>query len=496
MKLTHPRFISIAISPTLVKVAQVTSNGIVEHVARQAVEKGTAHTALRQILSKFQTKGAGIICTVPGDVATTKNLDVPSASHEEIESILTLQASRVTPFSKDEILTGYLKLGSPKPNFTRVLLIIVNREMVKEKLDVFKSAGLQADTVIFVPEAVVRFYAQALRIKKTDAPLALLDVGLQNTNFIVESQGVAVMTRNIPIGLEQMAGDAGSGKQLVEEIRTSVSAYEQEGIGPKIGKACLTTSHPSMAGLDTLLAEALGVNVETVPYTKYVKGSKQATTTLNMDFIDDPALDIISVGVMAAMCQAELVPQEIKDQRTLVERGHETMKAGALVLLMLFFVGGALLSKVYFKDQFLKQNLIAKYSQQMNEVKGLENTIAKARILHQYLETRVLPLEVMRELYRLIPKEIYLTSIKLDDADNLTIQGVSESMSKVFGFVTALEDSPFFDSVKTKSTASKKDRGKDVATFEIGMKLVADGSAPAAATAKAPGGDAAKPEKK
>ena len=131
MNLKHPRFISISVTPTLVKAAQVTSAGVVEKIAKQSVEKGTAHIALRQILAKFQTKGAGIICTVPGDVVTTKNLDVPSASHEEIESILTLQASRVTPYSKDEILTGYLKLGSPKPNFTRVLLIIVNRKTVK-----------------------------------------------------------------------------------------------------------------------------------------------------------------------------------------------------------------------------------------------------------------------------------------------------------------------------------------------------------------------------
>jgi Tfp pilus assembly PilM family ATPase/Tfp pilus assembly protein PilN len=496
MKLKKPRFICISISSTLVKAAQVTSSGVVEQVAKQAFEKETAHIALKQILSKFQTKGAGIICTVPGDVATTKNLDVPSASHEEIESILTLQASRVTPYSKDEILTGYLKLGSPKPHFTRVLLIIVNREMVKEKLDVFRSAGLQTDTVIFAPEAVVLFYAQALHIKKSDPPIALLDVGLQNTNFIVESQGVAVMTRNIPIGLEQLAGDAEVSKQLVEEIKTSANAYEQEGIGPKIGKACFTTSHTAMAGLDALVAEALGVKVETVPYTKYVKGSKQITTTLNMDFIDDPVLDIISAGVTAANCQAELVPQEIKDQRSLLERGRETMKAGTLVLVTLFFIAGALLSKVYFKDQFLKQNLIARYSQQVEEVKSLENTIAKARMLNQYLETRALPLEVIRELYRLIPKEIYLNAIRLDDAGNLSIQGISDSMSKVFAFVTALEDSPFFDNVKTKSTASKKDRGKDVATFEIGMKLVLGGPAQAAATTKTAPGDTAKPEKK
>ena len=109
----------------------------------------------------------------------------------------------------------------------------------------------------------------------------------------------------------------------------------------------------------------------------------------------------------------------------------------------------------------------------------LENTISKTRVLRQFLEMRTVPLETIHELYRIIPEEIYLTSINMDDAGNLALQGVSDSMSKVFSFVTALEDSPLFDGVKTKSTASKKDRGKDVATFEIVMKVIPESDASA-----------------
>jgi Tfp pilus assembly PilM family ATPase/Tfp pilus assembly protein PilN len=496
MKFKHPRFISISISSTLVKAAQVTSSGVVELVAKQAIEKGAANSALQEILTKFKTKGAGIICSVAGDISTTKTLDVPSAHPDEIESILALQATRFTPLSKDEILTGYVKLGSPKPNFSRVLLIVVNRETVKEKLDVFKVVGLHADTVIFSPEAIANLYAQALKIKKTDAPLALIDVGSQNTNFIVLSQGGVIMTRSIPVGFQQLSSDPESGKQLVEEIKVSVHTYEQEGVSPKIGKVCFTTSHAALAGLDALIAEAVGVKVEVVPFAKYVKASRETTAALSADFADESALDIIAAGAMIAKCQAELIPQEIKDQRTLVERGRETMKAGGLVLLSLFLIAGAMLSKVYFKEQFLKQNLIAKYSKQSAEVEGLERTIAKTRLLNDYLSARELPLEVIRELYHLIPQEIYLNAINLDNADNVSIQGISQSMSKVFALVTALEDSPFFEGVKTKSTASKKVGGKDVATFEITMKLVTRAAAPAASPVKEKAVETTVPEKK
>jgi Tfp pilus assembly protein PilN len=106
-----------------------------------------------------------------------------------------------------------------------------------------------------------------------------------------------------------------------------------------------------------------------------------------------------------------------------------------------------------------------------------------------------LPLEIIHELYRLIPQEIYLNGITLDSGGNLSVVGVSESMSKVFALVTALEDSPFFEGVKTKSTASKKVGGKDMATFELVMKLVTGASTPVAVEDKEKTIDTGKPEK-
>ncbi len=44
-------------------------------------------------------------------------------------------------------------------------------------------------------------------------------------------------------------------------------------------------------------------------------------------------------------------------------------------------------------------------------------------------------------------------------------------MSRVFTLVGALEESQLFKSVKTNSTTAKKERGKDVAAFELVFKL-------------------------
>ncbi len=111
MILKQSKFIAVSISASVVKLAQVTSAGVVEKLAQKAVSSGGMEAALREALTGFQTKSCGIICVMPGDVATTKHLDVPSVDREEIESIITLQASRHTPFNKEEIITSYVKIG-------------------------------------------------------------------------------------------------------------------------------------------------------------------------------------------------------------------------------------------------------------------------------------------------------------------------------------------------------------------------------------------------
>jgi Tfp pilus assembly PilM family ATPase/Tfp pilus assembly protein PilN len=473
MILKQSKFIAVSLGSSVVKVAQVTRSGSVEKLTQKAVFDNAVEPALRDALRGFDTRKAGIICVLPGDIATTKYIEVPSVEREEIESIIALQASRHTPFNKDEIITSYVKIRSPRPNFTSILLVVVKRDAVKEKLTVMRSVGLDTTAVLFAPEGIVRFYVPLVKPKKGEK-FALVDMASKNTNFIVVADGVPVMSRSIPGGIEDVVIDPAALRQVVQDVKASLDAFDQEGIS-RPSRIILTTDHAALTGMDKMLVEVTALPVQAMPYGAAVKGFKGFKEQLGKEFMDVSALDVIATGIAAAKCDADLVPQEIKDQRSVSEKGRETMKAGIFVLILLFFVGGGLLSRVYFKDLFLKQNLVAKYSEQKKEVVLLENMINKTRVLRDYLQARQLPLEAIRELYRIIPEEMYLSNISMDDLGNVTVQGVSESMSRVFSVVTLLEESPLFENVKTKSTTAKKDRGKDVAAFEIVLKLsVAD----------------------
>ena len=192
---------------------------------------------------------------------------------------------------------------------------------------------------------------------------------------------------------------------------------------------------------------------------------------LERDFADDSLTDVLAPAVTAGRCEVNLIPEEILMKRGVEQQSKEAMVTGVLVIVVLFLVGLILGSKNYFKETFLKQNLRAKYAGQHEEVLKLEKELHKTKIIRGLLDSRLTSLEVLRGLYAVIPKDIYLNSINATEDGIVTINGIAETTSRVYAFVSSLSESKPFDGVKTKSTTGKKDRGKDMIAFEIEFVL-------------------------
>ena len=471
-------YLSICLTEQFIKVAQVKSAGGVVKVARRNLTGATGDALTRELktaLAGFNPKKTHVLCVIPASVATTKNIEVPSVDPEEIKSIINLQAARHSPFSRDEILVGHINLGSYQANFTKVLLVIVNRNVVKERLKIFESAGLETHKVVFEPEGIARFYAKALNIKRDSAPVGIIDVGAQSTTVIIESRGTAAMCRSIPIGMGALASQGAEARdKLIVEIKTSLDSYRDEDIDKTPAYFILTSSQSIVKDLQPSLASVVGTPVQVTSFIDQLKAGGGLKKKLEKDFAEDTLTDVLAPAISAGRCEVNLIPEEILMKRSVEEQSREAMIAGVLVVVILMLVGFILGAKNYFKETFLKQNLRAKYAGQHEEVLKLEEELRKTKMVRELLNSRLSSLKILRGLYAVITKDIYLNSINETEDGVITINGIAETTSRVYAFVSSLSESKFFDGVKTKSTASKKDRGKDMVAFEIEFILNAN----------------------
>lgn len=465
-------YLSISVNEAVIKIAQVKTSGAVEKIAR-ATASGTSSDALAQalkpLLSGFDRK-APVVCAIAAAVATSKNIEIPSTDPQEIQSIINLQASRHTPYSREEVLIGYINLGGSSSS-TKVLLVIAHRNAIKDRLDALDKCGLSSDKVLFIPEGIGFLYARGLHLKKDSPPLGIIDFAVNSVNFLILSRGCVVFSRSIPLGIKQLVEQPDGAAKIADELQKSLGAYQGEEPESGVNSFVVTTEHEAVKNICGVLQEQLKAEVRLSPYVSLIKANA-VKTKLQREFADDSFLDVIAPVVALPKVEINLMPDELVMKRTVEQQSKDATVAGIFALLIMVLLGLTIMSKIYFKDTFLNKNLREQYAAQKGQVEELQERRARSKVIRDYLQGRMASLETIRELYRITPNQIYLTSVDLQEDGTLTLGGVSDSMSQVFSYVKALDDSPMFKDAKTKNTSAKKENGKDMAVFEVVLKLV------------------------
>ena len=453
------KYLTISINDGVIKAAQATASGSLEKVARvsftASLDGEEAAKALKSLLVPFNRQ-ASVICVIPANAATAKSIEVPSSDPEEIKSIINLQASRHTPYSREEVLITYINLGINASNNTRLLLVIVHRDMVKERISIL--------------EAQARFYVKALNIKKESTPSGVIDFSLNGTSYMVIAKGSLLFERHIPIGIKSILEGTDAVTRLQDELKKSMDAFTQEDGSDAPRSYLVTTSNEAVNNILPLLKEGLKIDLQVNAFSNFIKGPMDVRKKLQANFGDDSFLDVIAPASTVLKCEVNLMPEEMVLKKTVDRQSKEAIKTGVAAVILMVLIIAMVMSKIYFKDTFLNEKLRKEYAPQKAQVQMLQGQMNKAKLVQGYIKNRMVSLDIIHELYNITPNTVYLNNITVDEDGTVTIDGISDSMSQVFSYVKSLDDSSMFKDAKTKSTSTKKDNGKDVAAFEIEFK--------------------------
>lgn len=421
---------------------------------------------VRATAAEFKAKSPAVISIVPSYLAITKNIEVPSTDPREIKEIISLQAGRHTPYSRDEIIADYIEIGNYKNSYTKILLVIIARSSVKKHLEILDKAGLKLERVLLAAEALVVFVARALKIENDDPPFNILHVDETHTDFIVGFKSKPIFVRSIPIGTQQLLADKEQYEpKFVEELMRSLEAYQNEDIEKIPNMLIFTGATEQLGGLETRLNSSLHIPVKSFAYLKnspvVLEAARSVSLMKQLSF-----MHIIAALSFWDKLKVDLVPEETKVRKSLEERGKELIKTGVLILVNFVVIFFILATGIYFKGAHLKK-INDKYFSLSQDAKKLESEFDKISRVKGFLATRGYSLEVLTELYNIVNLEVQLNDIRFDEQGKFTLRGTAESMSAVFTLVEDLEKSKYFKEVKSKYTTKRKEGLKDVTDFEI-----------------------------
>lgn len=421
---------------------------------------------LKSCLSGLSVRSLSAISIVQSPLAITRNIEVPSQNVQEIEEIVNLQASRLTPYAREDIIIDYINVGTYRKNYTKLLLITVTRSLIKRQIDILFGAGIKIERICFSADAIAYAVSQVVNAGQDEGVVNILHINSNFTDFIIALKGKLIFVRGIPIGAEQIiSGKEQYHTRLIEEIKRSLEAYKVEDIEKSPQRLIFSGAIENLKELGSALNSTFRIPVTTLPYLKYVHLYQEALKA-PLPFERQSFLDVIAPLIAADRLRLNLILEEIKLKRLLEEKGKDVVKTGMFIMICFILICAILVSKIYFRGLYLRQ-LNSMYAQQHNEAQRLEEDFTRVRAVRNYLFLRGGSLSVLDALYNVIPSDVQLADIRFERQGRFTVRGSAASMASVFALIDDMGKTAYFKDVKSKYATKRKEAGRDMVDFEI-----------------------------
>lgn len=430
------------------------------------------NTSTDEMVSKLQTSIAELklnhprfVGAVPSHWVVTRNIEIPSRDVNEIREIVSLQATRHTPYARNEIIIDFLNLDVFKSVYTKVLLIIVPRTSVLRFYELALKLNMHVDKILFSPEAIARNTSKRLSLINEKLPVCLVRIDTATSDFLVMFRGALLFVRSIPIGAQHFSvAKEGYLIRFAEELKRSLESYQGENIDQNPSAFFLAGATAGLEDLDDMVLEALKLPVKRLSDLEGIAiraELKAQYTAQNWSF-----LHLMAPALSNTELEADLVPEENKISRSVEERSKEMIKTGILSMGLIGVLCIFLIGNLYFQKERIVQ-LSHRYDPIKKEAFALEEAYTHVQAVKNHLQSHGRSIEVLAELHRLMPRETYLNAIQYSDDGKLSIQGTSFSKPSIFQLVGTMESSALFKNVQTKHITGRTEEGKELADFEI-----------------------------
>jgi len=371
-------------------------------------------------------------------------------------------------------------LNIEKEGYSKVMLVIARRNLVNARIEVLQKAGIEVNKVAMSSEGLFNWFNIAyLReaspskekvyddVKIEAQALILVDVDSNYSDFIVIRKEKLVYTRNFLIGANHLFDQKERWKEkFVDEVVHSIGLYQNEERDAKIVKMFLGGAARYINDLSDLLSTKIDASIGFIDPLHNVRAHK------SVDILKNDTYKIISTSALLGMAldpgslELDLTSSELRIKRRMEEKRKRVTVTGVLAITI-FMVLSILFFMIYYNKSMYLLELKRKIAKVEKDAQEVERMRMCTVLVTRRLDAKKRSINVVHEISQLTPKEIYFTNINIEEEKQTILQGNASAMSNVFEFVTTLENSPFFENVKTTYTTTKKDKEGEYAKFEI-----------------------------
>lgn len=411
------------------------------------------------------TDDLNLIGFIPRRNTTIKYLKLPSSEKEEIDKMIAFEVEKKIPYEIEEITYDYKIQFVDSEGYAHLMLVIAHKRRVRDLIQNFERYNLVIDSVLLDVEVLCKWYN--FEYESNDIPVGVLDVDVDKINFIVVKNGVVDFSRNIPVGSKEFGKKENryALQKLKDVMGRSVEVYNKNS-QRNLSKIIITGAENNLDLIRKNLQSSFPNEFEIRSCFENVslgfaseKFKKEGTQFLSFTYLVGAAL---SYGEM----EFDFLPSEKKAKKELERKKSVIKKIGILLSFLLIVI----MILIGYKFYYLSKKLFILNQKLKNvapKAKKIEKKVSLIRKLSKYLKDRDYSLDILREIYVRIPDKIHLNHLEFSRGREVILRGEAKKIPHVFSFVSELEESDKFNSVKADRVNVSENTQKNLVNFEI-----------------------------
>ncbi|MEK6564007.1 MAG: PilN domain-containing protein [Candidatus Omnitrophota bacterium] len=416
---------------------------------------------IKSLFSSLKQKDPGrLILMIPRQMAAMHYARFPSTNPEELFQMARLQAPKQIPYDSKEIIFGYQVVRVNPDGYSDIVLIIIHQDIVRRYIAALEKNKIEPDEVVIDSQGICR-WLQLQQEFKADTGVIVVDLDTEHARLDIVLSGMFIYSRAFPVSL----GSPDYRMRLSEEINRSLFAYQNETSMVKPAEAVFTGSSEYLERIDDDLLNSLPFKSVKYPQDKAIQLKNSSQIKL------ENFKRISFTSLIGAVCSQKkplfnLLPEDLLAKRGKAAYKLEIRKTAVFIVLIIFAIASAM-----FMNISLRQSSAIRLGEELSrlseDVGRIEKMARKITYVRSQDNRSGSCLDVFTEVFRVAQEEISLISFSYTLNKSLILKGRAKSLSGVFNFVSALEESPVFKDVQLRHSFERRVQGESLADFDI-----------------------------
>lgn len=429
---------------------EITQQKVVELQWPEGLEDRRSPEAAAFLKGKLPPVKGSVGIVVPSDRVLMRVVELPSIDLEELRGMAELQVDKFSPFATEQMAIAIEVLHQVEDR-SRVLIAAVQNEYIDHLGEFLMKAGLYPQSVDVDVLGWWTLIRDAGHLTAGGQEMVLIHDD-HCAQLIVARDGIPVMIRALDTRLP--LHDAAFAAEAVEEIEYTVMTLEAGWGAMPTTRLAIWTRGAVPADVVDPIARAAGFPVQV---------------------FDLASLPPLSEGLSRRMTSPESASLDLAP--TTWRRGilsKQLQRRALLVGFAAMMIWSVALGGLWFwtqRQRSLLEKDLAAINQLQRDVEAVRELRRQVEWLQQYADRSYSSLECLREVSELLPAGVDITSFTYNKASQVNLRGEADNDGPVNDFISRLEKSGLFTSVKTEGISTASRGGRTRSQFRITMTL-------------------------